>query len=101
MAMMTPASHQFIDLKLREAAEAIEKSQSATAVKKGYVNFKMAVRILYECRTAIDQETENDAVIGHLKTAAVSLAVFNSGDAAPSVQAAMLSIKAMVDKLPD
>ena len=101
MAMMTPASHQFVDLKLREAAEAIEKAQTATAVKKGYLNFEMAVRILFECRTAIDQETENDAVIGHLKTAAVALAAFNSGDAAASVQAAMRAIKAMVDKLPD
>jgi hypothetical protein len=101
MAMMTPASHEFVDLKLREVAEAIEKAQGATAVKKGYVNFEMAARILYECRTAIDQETENDAVIGHLKTAAVALAAFNSGDAAASVEAAMQSINAMVDKLPD
>ena len=101
MAMMTPASHQFVDLKLREAAEAIEKSQSAIAVKKGYVNFEMAARILYECRTAIDRETENDPVIGHLKTAAVALAAFNAGDAATSVQAATRSIKAIVDKLPD
>ena len=101
MTMMTPASHQFVDLKLREAAEAIEKAQSATAVKKGSVNFEMASRILYECRTAIDQEMENDAVIGHLKAAAVALAAFNLGDAATSVQAAMRSIKAIVDKLPD
>jgi hypothetical protein len=101
MAMMTPASHEFVDLKLREAAEAIERAQSATAVKKGYVNFEMAARILYECRTAIDQEMENDAVIGHLKAAAVALAAFNVGDAAASVQAAMRSIKAIVDKLPD
>jgi hypothetical protein len=78
--MMTPASHQFVDLKLREAAEAIEKAQSATAVKKGYVNFEMAARILYECRTAMDQETENDAMIGHLKTAVVALAAFKSKD---------------------
>ena len=35
MAMMTPATHQFVDMKLREAAEAIEKAQSATAAKKG------------------------------------------------------------------
>jgi hypothetical protein len=99
--MMTSASHQIVDLKLREAAEAIEKAQSATPLKKGFVNFEMAVRILYECRTEIDQETQNDAVIGHLKTAAVALAALNAGDAAASVQAAMRSIKAMVDKLPD
>jgi len=101
MSMMTSASHQIVDLKLREAAEAIEKAQSATPLKKGFVNFEMAVRILYECRTEIDQETQNDAVIGHLKTAAVALAALNAGDAAASVQAAMRSIKAMVDKLPD
>jgi hypothetical protein len=101
MVMMTPASHEFVDLKLREAAEAMEKAQSATAVKKGDVNFEMAARILYECRTAIDQEMENDAVIGHLKTAAVALAALNAGDAAASVEAAMRSIKAIVDKLPD
>jgi hypothetical protein len=101
MAMMTPASHQFVDLKLREAADAIEKAQSATEVKKGHMNFEKAARILYECRTAIDQETENDAVIGHLKAAAVALAAFNAGDAATSVQAAMRSIKDIVNKLPD
>lgn len=101
MPMMTPASHEFVDLKLREAAEAIEKAQSAAAGKKGYVNFEMAARILYECRTTIDQEMENDAVIGHLKAAAVALAAFNAGDAAASVQAAMRSIKGTVDKLPD
>ena len=99
--MMKPASHEFVDLKLRAAAEAIEKAQSATTVQKGYVNFEMAARILYECRTAIDQEMENDAVIGRLKAAAVALAAFNAGDAAASVQAAMKSIKAIVDKLPD
>jgi hypothetical protein len=27
--------------------------------------------VIYECRKAIDQELENDAVIGHLKAAAV------------------------------
>jgi hypothetical protein len=74
MVMMTGASHRFVDQKLREAAEGIEKAQRETAAKKGYKNFEMAVRAIYECRTEIDQETENDAVIGHLKTAAVALA---------------------------
>ena len=36
----------------------------------------MAVRVIYECRTEIDQETENDDVFGHLKTAAVALDAF-------------------------
>jgi hypothetical protein len=76
MVMMTRASHQFVDQKLREAAEGIEKAQSETAAKKGYKNFEMAVRVIYECRTEIDQETENDAVIGHFKTAAVALEAF-------------------------
>jgi hypothetical protein len=48
-----------------------------------------------------NEETENDAVIGHLKTAAVALEAFNGGDAAASVQAAMRSIRDIVDKLPD
>ena len=101
MVMMTGASHRFVDQKLREAAEGIEKAQRATAAKKGYKNFEMAVRVIYECRTEIDQETENDPVIGHLKTAAVALETFNRGDAAASVQAAMRSIGDIVDKLPD
>jgi hypothetical protein len=101
MVMMTPASHQFVDQKLREAAEGIEEAQRATAAKKGYKNFEMAVRVIYECRTEIDQETENDPVIGHLKTAAVALEAFNRGDAAASVQAAMRSIRDIVEKLPD
>jgi hypothetical protein len=101
MVMMTTASHQFVDQKLREAAEGIEKAKHATAAKKGYMNFEMAVRVIYECRTEIDQETENDAVIGHLKAAAVALADFNAGEAAAAVQSAMQAIKGIVDKLPD
>jgi hypothetical protein len=101
MVMMTTASHQFVDQELREAAEGIEKAQRTTAAKKDSVNFARAVRVIYECRTEIDQETENDAVIGHLKTAVVALAAFNAGDAAASVQSAMRAIKAIVDKLPD
>lgn len=101
MVMMTGASHRFVDQKLREAAEGIEKAQRETAAKKDHKNFEMAVRVIYECRTEIDQETENDAVIGHLKTAAVALEAFNGGDSAASVQAAMRSIRDIVDKLPD
>jgi hypothetical protein len=101
MVMMTPASHQFVDLKLREAAEGIEKAHRETTVKKGYKNFDMAIRVIYECRTAIDQETENDPVIGHLKTVVVALEGFDAGDAAPSIKVAMRAIKSIVDKLPD
>jgi hypothetical protein len=101
MVMMTPASHQFVDQKLREAAEGVEKAHRETAVKKGYKNFDLAVRAIFECRTQIDQETENDAVIGHLKAAVLALEEFDSGDAAPTVKAAMRAIKAIVDKLPD
>jgi hypothetical protein len=101
MAMMTPASHEFVDQRLREAAEGVEKAQRETAAKKGYKNFELAIRVIYECRTAIDQETENDPVIGHLKTAAVALEAFDAGDAAPSIKVAMRAIKAIVDKLPD
>ena len=72
-----------------------------TVRAKGYKNFEMAAHVIYECRTEIDQETKNDAVIGHLKTAAVALEAFNGGDAAASVQAAMRSIRDIVDKLPD
>jgi hypothetical protein len=101
MAMMTPELHEFVDLRLRDAAESIEKAQSAAVMQTGDVNFEMAARILYECRTAIDQETENDAVVGHLKSATVALAAFNAGDAAACVQSAMGSIKATVDQLPN
>ncbi|MEA3139737.1 MAG: hypothetical protein QOK23_1906 [Gammaproteobacteria bacterium] len=66
-------------------------------MQKGNVNFEMAARILYECRTAIGQETANDAMIGHLKAAALALSAFNTGDATAAVQAAMKSIKPIVD----
>jgi hypothetical protein len=98
MAMMTPASHEFVDQRLREAAEGIEKAQRETAAKKGHKNFELAIRVIYKCRTEIDQETENDAVIGHLKTAVVALEALG---AAPSIKVAMRAIKAVVDKLPD
>jgi hypothetical protein len=101
MVMMTTASHQFVDQKLLEAAAGIEKAQLAAAEKRGCVNFEMAVRVIYECRTEIDQETENDAVIGHLKTAAVALAAFNAGDASASVQTATRAVKDIVDSIPD
>ncbi|MGO9930404.1 MAG: hypothetical protein ACLPV8_01085 [Steroidobacteraceae bacterium] len=95
MVMMTPASHQFVDQKLQEAAEGIEKAQREAAAKKAYKNFEMAIRVIYECRTEIDQETENDAVIGHLTTAVVALEAFDAGDTAPSIKLAMQAIKAM------
>jgi hypothetical protein len=38
MAMMTPASHEFVDQRLREAAEGVEKAQRETAAKKGYTD---------------------------------------------------------------
>jgi hypothetical protein len=101
MVMMTPASHEFVDQKLREAADGIEKAQRETVAEKDHKNFEMAIRVVYECRTQIDQETENDAVIGHLKTAVVALEAFDAGDAAPSIKAAMRAIKAVVGKLPD
>jgi hypothetical protein len=101
MVMMTSESHEFVDQKLREAAEGIEKAQREKAAKKGYENFEMAVRAIYECRTKIDQETENDAVIGHLKAVVVALEAFDAGDAAVSIKVAMRAIKAIVDKLPD
>jgi hypothetical protein len=99
--MMTPDSHEFVDQKLRAAADGIEEAKRETAVKKGYKNFELAVSTIYKCRTEIDQETENDAVIGHLKTAAVELEMFDAGDAAPAVKAAMRAIKAIIDKIPD
>ena len=101
MVMMTPASHELVDQRLREAAERIEKAQRETAATKSYKNLELAIRVIYECRTEIDQETENDAVIGHLKTAVVALEAFDAGDSAPSIKVAMRAIKAIVDKLPD
>jgi hypothetical protein len=101
MVMMTPASHEFVDQKLLDTAAGMEKAQREIAAKKGYKNFEMAIGLIYECRTAIDQETENDAVIGHLKTAVVALEAFDAGDAGASIKVAMRAIKAIVDKLPD
>ena len=99
MAMMTPSSHQLVDIKLQEAIDAIETAQDAAS--SGADDFDSATDILYECRTLIDQETENDAVIGHLKSAAVELDAFSNGAAAASVRAAIGSIKALVEQLPD
>jgi hypothetical protein len=76
-------------------------TQRIWRLREGYKSFEMAVRVIHEYRTEIDQETENDAVVGHLKTAAVALEAFTAGDAAASVQAAMRSIRDIVDKLPD
>jgi hypothetical protein len=101
MVMMTPARHQFVDTKLREALEAIEIAKSSMPVKNGYLNFDLALGVVYECRTLIDQETEDDAVVGHLKKAAMALAHFDAGDAAPFVKAAIRSIGEIVDKVPD
>jgi hypothetical protein len=101
MVMMTPARHQFVDTKLGEAIEAIEMAKSSMPVKKGYMNFELALGVVYECRTLIDQETEDDAVLGHLKKAAVALAHFDAGDAASSVKAAIRSNSEIVDKVPD
>jgi hypothetical protein len=79
----------------------METAKSSMPVKKGYMNFDLALGVVYECRTLIDQETEDDAVVGHLKKAAVALADLNGGDAAPCVKAAIRSIGEIVDKVPD
>jgi hypothetical protein len=44
MVMMTSASHEFVDKRLREAAEGIEKAQRETAAKKGHKNFELRLR---------------------------------------------------------
>jgi hypothetical protein len=98
MADMTAATHKFVDTKLREAAETIEEAQRTAKIKKGNKTFEMAVRTVYECRTAIDRDMDTDAVLGHLETAAVTLAQqFDSGDASASVRTAIRSIKDIVD----
>jgi hypothetical protein len=38
MAMMTFAAREFVDQRLREAAEGIERAQREAAAKKGYKN---------------------------------------------------------------
>ena len=98
MADMTAATHKLVDTKLREAAELIEAAQRGASIKKGNSPFAMAVQTIYECRTAIDGDMDTDAVLGHLESAAVTLAQqFDSGDASLSVRAAILSIKHIVD----
>jgi hypothetical protein len=98
MADMTAATHKLVDTKLRDAAEVIEAAQRSAKTKKGNTPFAMAVRTIYECRTAIDGDMDTDAVLGHLESAAVTLAQqFDSGDASLSVRAAIRSIKDIVD----
>jgi hypothetical protein len=46
MVMMTSASHEFVDKRLREAAEGIEKAPRETAAKKGYRNLELAIRVI-------------------------------------------------------
>jgi hypothetical protein len=98
MADMTAATHKLVDTKLRQAAEAIETAQPDAKVKKAATPFAMAVRTIYECRTAIDADMDTDAVLGHLESAAVTLAQqFDSGEASSSVRAAIRSIKELVE----
>ncbi|MGO9995332.1 MAG: hypothetical protein ACLPTF_22830 [Steroidobacteraceae bacterium] len=98
MALMTPATHSFVDLKLRKAADVIEESQRVPPLQTGHMNFEAALRILYECRTLIDAETDVDKVVGHLETAAVELGELDSGNA-PCVRTAIRAIADMVDEL--
>jgi len=96
MALMTPATHSAVDLKLRKAADVIEESQRVP--QTGHMNFEVALRILYECRTLIDAETDVDKVVGHLETAAVELGELDSGNA-PCVRTAIRAIGDMVNVL--
>lgn len=64
MALMTAATHGFVDSKLREAADSLEGAQRAARPQGGHMNYERALQIIYESRTLIDTETDTDRVIG-------------------------------------
>jgi hypothetical protein len=98
MALMTAATHSFVDSKLREAADALEGAQRAARPQSGHMNYEKALQIIYESRTLIDAETEADRVIGHLEAAAVELSDLQSANT-PIVQSAILAIGDTVNAL--
>jgi hypothetical protein len=98
MALMTAATHGFVDSKLREAADALEGAQRAARPEGGHMIYEKELQIIYESRTLIDAETDADRVIGHLEAAAVALGELHSANT-PSVRSAIRAIGDTVSAL--
>jgi hypothetical protein len=98
MALMTAATHGFVDSKLREAADALEEAQRAAQPHGGHMNYEKALQIIYDSRTLIDAETEPDRVIGHLEAAALALGEHHSANT-PNVRSAIRAIGDTVNAL--
>jgi hypothetical protein len=98
MSLMTPATHGFVDSKLREAADVREGAQRAAQPQGGHMNYEKALQIIYESRTLIDAETDPDRVIGHLEAAAVALGELHSANT-PNVRLAIRAIGDTVNAL--
>jgi hypothetical protein len=89
MAQISKPMREYVDTKLGQAAEEIETTRSLVPRKSGYMNFDMALRVIHECRSAVDAASDIDTVSGYLRTASDALGQFRSGPAEPSVAEAI------------
>jgi hypothetical protein len=89
MNTMSATMHKYVEAKLAGATRAIETAQRETPPPAGYTNFDRAIRIIDECRAAIDSSWEVDKVAQHLRATARVLEQLSSGSAARVVAQAI------------
>jgi hypothetical protein len=89
MATISEAMHAYADAKLAKAAELIDASRRSIPTPPEYLNFDGALRIVEECRSALETAWDLDTLVQHLRTAGANLRQFCGGPAEASVEAAI------------
>jgi hypothetical protein len=78
---------------LRGAIDEVVALRNATNLKKGYLNFDHAEKILRTCREALATTADKERIVSILATAHDALELCRAGDAAPAVKSAQKAIK--------
>ena len=87
MAKISDVTRTYVDKKLSAAAENIKAMRQS--VPNGLMNFDRALRVIEECRSAIETGEDIDTVAMHLRAASRALEHFCSGPAKACVSSAI------------
>ncbi len=103
MPGMNQATHDYIVFKLGQALQLLLLAQRDTAVRKGYMNFDMAISIVRDCQKTFADTwaatRDANTAAPALESAVAKLNLVHSGDAAPSVAAALRHIQEVIKAL--
>ena len=90
MSNVTEAVLEYILPRLAHAERILADAQSAASPNQGYQGFKLALKVIRECRRAIKEEPTRDSTValGILNKARAALAQIADGAAASSASEA-------------